>query len=175
MIMQIFEDIDIIGSKFHFYQGKTQKRKTIFGGFLTIFMLVICFILIILFGDDFFTRTNPVVTMSVENDLKYEFIDLKKENIFFAFRIEDYDGNSEEDENGIFRSKINDEYLSYHICNEDDYSDINWVKNYGILYCPEEKKFVGYWDSPNLYYFEIQIFFCEKELNIQLIILNVLP
>ena len=25
MIMQIFEDIDIIGSKFHFYQGKTQK------------------------------------------------------------------------------------------------------------------------------------------------------
>ena len=113
MIMQIFEDIDIIDSKFHFYQGKTQKRKTIFGVFLTIFMLVICFILIILFGDDFFTRTNPVVTMSVENDLKYEFIDLKKENIFFAFRIEDYDGNSEEDENGIFRSKINDEYLSY--------------------------------------------------------------
>ena len=67
--------------------------------------------------------------MSVENDLKYEFIDLKKENIFFAFRIEDYDGNfinvtnilyfkiyyykTEEDENGIFRSKINDEYLSY--------------------------------------------------------------
>ena len=27
MIMQIFEDIDIIGSKFHFYQGKTQKKK----------------------------------------------------------------------------------------------------------------------------------------------------
>ena len=27
MIMQIFEDIDIIGSKFHFYQGKTQTRK----------------------------------------------------------------------------------------------------------------------------------------------------
>ena len=78
MIMQIFEDIDIIGSKFHFYQGKTQKRKAIFGGFLTIFMLVICFILIILFGDNFFTRTNPVVTMSVENDLKYKFIDLKK-------------------------------------------------------------------------------------------------
>ena len=55
----------------------------------------------------------------------------------------------------------------YHICNEDDNLDINLVKNYGILYCPEEKKFVGYWDSPNLYYFEIQIFFCEKELNIR--------
>ena len=50
----------------------------------------------------------------------------------------------------------------YHICNEDDNLDINLVKNYGILYCPEEKKFVGYWDSPNLYYFEIQIFFCEN-------------
>ena len=50
----------------------------------------------------------------------------------------------------------------YHICNEDDNLDINLVKNYGILYCPEEKKFVGYWDSPNLYYFEIQVFFCEN-------------
>ena len=46
--------------------------------FLTIFMLVISFIIIILFSDNFFTRTNPVVTMSVENDLKYKFIDLKK-------------------------------------------------------------------------------------------------
>ena len=35
MIMQIFEDIDIIGSKFHFYQGKTQKRKTIFYHYYT--------------------------------------------------------------------------------------------------------------------------------------------
>jgi hypothetical protein len=41
-------------------------------------MLVISFIIIILFSDNFFTRTNPVVTMSVENDLKYKFIDLKK-------------------------------------------------------------------------------------------------
>ena len=183
MFSKLFEEIDIIGSKFHFYQGKSPKRKTIIGGFLTIFMLVTFTTLIIIFGSNFFTRKNPSVTMSIENDLKYEIIDLKKEKVFFAFRIEDYNGNfvnvseilyfkifyysGEEDENGIYHSKINNEYLSYHICNDTDYNDRDLSKNYGILYCPDlgGKKFGGYWDSPNLYYFEIQVFFCENGSN----------
>ena len=38
------------------------------------------------------------------------------------------------------------------------------TKNYGTLFCPDlgGKQFGGYWDSPNLYYFEIQVFFCEN-------------
>ena len=119
--------------------------------------------------------------MSLENNLLYEQIDLKKENVFFAFRIEDYDGNfinvsnilyfriyyytTEPGEDGKFRSKIKDEYLNYHICNESDFlNNKNLSENFGLLYCPEleGKKFGGYWDSPNLYYFEIQVFFCEN-------------
>ena len=180
MFLKILEEIDFIGSKFHFYQGKSPKRKTIFGGFLTIILIISIIALIIAFGDNFFTRKNPSVTISIENDLKYEFIDLKKEKIFFAFRIEDYDGNyintteilyfriyyysTEQSDEGVYRKKIKDEYLSYHICNESDFEDINLEKNFGILYCPElgGKKFGGYWDSPNLYYFEIQVFFCDN-------------
>ena len=180
MLSKIFEEIDIIGSKFHFYQGKSPKRKTIFGGFLTIIMLIIFITLIIVFGSNFFTRKNPSVTISIENDLKYEIIDLKEEKVFFAFRIEDYNGKyvnaseilyfrifyytTEEDEKGVYHSKINYEYLSYHICNDSDYNDRDLSKNFGILYCPDlgGKKFGGYWDSPNLYYFEIQVFFCEN-------------
>ena len=179
MFLKILGEIDIIGSKFHFYQGKTPKRKTIFGGLLTIILIISIIILIITFGNNFFTRKNPSVTLSIENDLKYEFIDLKEEKIFFAFRIEDYDGNyinesdilffkiyyyTTEERDGVYRKKIHDEYLSYHICNESDYEDFGLGKNLGVLYCPElgGKKFGGYWDSPNLYYFEIQVFFCEN-------------
>ena len=153
MLSKIFEEIDIIGSKFHFYQGKSPKRKTIFGGFLTIIMLIIFITLIIVFGSNFFTRKNPSVTISIENDLKYEIIDLKEEKVFFAFRIEDYNGKyvnaseilyfrifyytTEEDEKGVYHSKINYEYLSYHICNDSDYNDRDLSKNFGILYCPD--------------------------------------
>ena len=180
MLTTLLEEIDIIGSKFHFYQGKTPKRKTIFGGFLTLFMLVTFFALVIIFGSDFFTRKNPVVTISIENNNKYEIIDLKKENIFFAFRIEDYNGNfinasdilyfkiyyytSDQDKNGVYRSIIHDENITYHICNYSDFDVIELTKNYGTLFCPDlgGKQFGGYWDSPNLYYFEIQVFFCEN-------------
>ena len=60
-------------------------------------------------------------------------------------------------------SIINDEFLPYHICNDSDFPDTNLTKTFGKLYCPElgGKKFGGYWDSPNLYYFEIQVFYCE--------------
>ena len=179
MFLKILGEIALIGSKFHFYQGKTPKRKTVFGGLLTIILIISIIILIIAFGNNFFTRKNPSVTISIENDLKYEFIDLKKEKIFFAFRIENYDGNyinesnilyfriyyyATEERDGVYRQKIYDEYLSYHICNESDYEEIGLGKNFGVLYCPElgGKKFGGYWDSPNLYYFEIQVFFCEN-------------
>ena len=181
MFLTFFQKIDFFGSKFHFYSGKTPIRGTTIGGFLTLFILIMFFLLIIIFGDNFFLRKNPLVTMSLENNLLYEQIDLKKENVFFAFRIEDYDGNfinvsnilyfriyyytTEPGEDGKFRSKIKDEYLNYHICNESDFlNNKNLSENFGLLYCPEleGKKFGGYWDSPNLYYFEIQVFFCEN-------------
>jgi hypothetical protein len=135
---------------------------------------------VIIFGSDFFTRKNPSVTISIENNNKYEIIDLKKENIFFAFRIEDYNGNfinasdilyfkiyyytSDQDKNGVYRSIIHDENITYHICNYSDFDIIELTKNYGTLFCPDlgGKQFGGYWDSPDLYYFEIQVYFCEN-------------
>ena len=180
MFAKCFESLDIIGTKFHFYIGKTQEKKTSIGGILSILIFIFSILFIQIFGHNFFTRKNPTVTTSILNDLKYEFFDIQAEKIFFAFRIEDYDGNfinasdylyfkiyyykTEQNENGEYRKKISDEYLSYHICNESDYKDIDLSKNFGTLFCPElgGKKFGGYWDSPNLYYFEIQVYFCKN-------------
>ena len=180
MLSQFLRDMDAIGIKFHFYSGNYLKKKTEGGGILTILIGIFAIYLIAIYSKNIITRKNPSVTISLENTLKYEFIDLNKENIFFGFRIEDYDGNyinesdilyfkiyyytTEEDNEGQYRKIINDEYLSYHICNDSDFQKVNLSKSFGQLYCPDlgGKKFGGYWDSPNLYYFEIQVFFCEN-------------
>ena len=181
MFIKVLQKLDFFGSKFHFYSEKSSTKETVSGGLLSIFIFCLFFLLLWVFGDDFFSRKNPSVTTSIEKNTNYEQIDLKKENILFAFRIEDYNGTfvnvsnilyfkiyyytTEQGENGEFRKKISDEYLNYHICNDNDFKGIrNLTENFGILYCPElgGKKFGGYWDSPNLYYFEIQVYFCEN-------------
>ena len=182
-MLHFFEKIDLLGSKFHFYDGVSLQKRTIIGGILTLFigLCTICFLLY--FGQDLFMRLNPNITISIINESLYEYIDLKKENILFAFRLEDFDGHyinelnklyfkidyysSIPDEKGKYRSKINHEYLLYHICNESDFKHENLSEYYGTLYCPDlgGKKFGGYWDNPYIYYFEFQIFFCENGNN----------
>ena len=180
MIRKVFITLDLFGSQFYFYSGKKRKMQTTLGGMLTLLLITIIFIFCYNFGYNFFTKQSPTVTISIENDFKYEILDVNKDSIFFAFRIEDYDGNfvnitdklyikiyyytTEQDEKGTYRSKINDEFLSYHICNDSDYQNFNFTKHFGILYCPDlgGRKFGGYWDSPNLYYYEIQVFFCKN-------------
>ena len=180
MLSSFFKNIDLLGAKFHFYTNQNSSKRTILGGILTIFTILIFFLFCIIFGNNFFTRNKPSVTISTENNSQYEIFDLKKEKVLFSFRIEDYDGNyvntsnilyfkiyyysTEQDKNGKFRSIIHDEYLNYHVCNDSDYINRNLTENFGILYCPEfdGKKFGGYWDSPYLYYFEIQVYFCEN-------------
>ena len=183
MVLKILEQIDILGIKFHLYTGNNIKRRTPFGGILTILLVLLSIIIFLIFGNNFINRKNPTITMSIENNLKYDFLNFKKEQLLFAFRIEDYDAHfidvtnilyfkiyyyitekGDNGETGEYHSKIRDDFLPYHICNDSDFPDINLTKTYGKLFCPEfgENKFGGYWDSPNLYYFEIQVFFCEN-------------
>ena len=180
MILNFFEKIDFLGTKFHFYNGLSLKKQTSLGGILTFILIIISVYFLILFGKDLFTKSNPNITLSIQNDSKYEYIDLKKEKILFAFRIEDYDGNfinasnilyfklyyytSMPGDDGKYRSKTYEEYLGYHICNDSDIIYENLTQNYGILYCPEigGKKFGGYWDIPYIYFFELQIYFCKN-------------
>ena len=183
IVNNFFEKVDFLGSKFHFYNGISLKKQTTIGGILTIILIIISIYLIYIFGANLITKSNPNITISIQNDSKYEYIDLKQENITFAFRIEDYNGNfinasnilylkiyyytSIPSEDGKYRSKSYEEYLGYHICNDSDIINENLTKNYGILYCPEigGKKFGGYWDNPYIYFFEFQIFFCKNGSN----------
>ncbi len=180
MIINFFEKIDLLGSKFHFYYGVSLQKRTALGGILTLFIGIMALIFFFIFGKDLFLKINPNITISIQNDSIYEYIDLQKENITFAFRIEDFKGHfinvsellyikiyyfaSEPDNEGKYKSIIYEEYMNYHICNDSDFFNENLTKYYGTLFCPDlgGKKFGGYFDSPYIYYFEFQIFFCKN-------------
>ena len=180
MFLHFFEKIDLLGSKFHFYYGVSLQKRTPLGGILTLLIGGITITFLFIFGKDLFLKRNPNITISTQNDSKYEYIDLKQENITFAFRIENNRGKyenlsnilytkilyytSEPDEEGKYNSNIKEEYINYHICNDNDFKYENLTKYYGTLYCADlgEKKIGGHFDNPYIYYFEYQIYFCKN-------------
>ena len=65
---------------------------------MTIILLIIS---IIVFGSNFFLRKNPTITSSSVNN-EYSIINLKKEKVLIAFRLEDLDGNFMDFTNKIY-------------------------------------------------------------------------
>ena len=171
---------DAYGTNFHFYVNHHKKYKAIYGGILTILTIILLIISIIVFGSNFFLRKNPTITSSSVNN-EYSIINLKKEKVLIAFRLEDLDGNFMDFTNKIYpmiyyysrdidnnslsyRSSDNGQYLSYHICNDSDYeNDFNLTQYYGHLFCIDwnNKNFGGYWDNNFLFYFEIRLYYCK--------------
>ena len=92
MVLNFFEKIDLIGSKFHFYYGVSLQKRTALGGILTLLIAITTIAFLFIFGKELFLKSNPNITISIQNDSKYEYINLKKENITFAFRIEKKSG-----------------------------------------------------------------------------------
>jgi len=172
--------IDIYGTKFHLLTNQKLKFKTWIGGIITIILSLIGLIFIYIFGEDFFFRKNPSFTQSTIGE-GYEKIDLSKEKVLIAFRIEDMNGNylntskylypkivyysAIPGEDGKSRSNHKEEYISYRLCEENDFEGSeNFVLLYGTLFCIEwkNKTFGGYWDNEFLYYFSLRIFYSNN-------------
>ena len=172
--------IDIYGRKFHFLTNKQLKFKTWIGGLITIVLLLIGITFIFIFGNDFFFRKNPSFTQSSISE-RYKRINLTNAQIIIAFRTEDEYGNylntskyifpkiyyysAVPNINGEFRSDYKEEYISFRLCNENDFEgNENFLELYGNMYCIEwkNKTFGGYWDHEFLYYFEIRLFYCNN-------------
>ena len=172
--------IDIYGTRFHLLTNQKLKFKTWIGGIITLILSLIGLSFIYIFGKDFFFRKNPSFTESTIGE-GYKIIDLSKEKIIIAFRIEDMNGNyintskylypkivyysAIPGEDGKSRSNHKEEYIPYRLCEESDFegSD-NFVLLYGTLFCIEwkNKSFGGYWDNEFLYYFSLRIFYCNN-------------
>ena len=175
----ILTEIDFYGTNFHLFFNKKRRFKTLYGGILTIFTMFLIITCIIFFGKNLFQKKNPTIYQTNVNE-GYSIIDLQKEKVTFAFRMENLDGEFEDFTNKIYpiiyyysrpsndssyRSEYKtEEFLSYHTCNESDYDDFNLSEHYGKLYCLDwgGKNFGGYWDNNYIFYFEIRLYFCSN-------------
>ena len=54
MIINFFEKIDLLGSKFHFYYGVSLQKRTALGGILTLFIGIMTLIFLFIFVKDFY-------------------------------------------------------------------------------------------------------------------------
>ena len=175
----ILTEIDFYGTNFHLFFNKKRRFKTLYGGILTIFTMFLIITCIIFFGKNLFQKKNPTIYQTNVNE-GYSIIDLQKQKVTFAFRMENLDGEFEDFTNKIYpiiyyysrpsndssyRSEYKtEEFLSYHTCNESDYDDFNLSEHYGKLYCLDwgGKNFGGYWDNNYIFYFEIRLYFCSN-------------
>ena len=179
----ILNFIDIFGTKFHLFMNQKLKFKTWVGGIITIFSLIMGITFIFIFGQDFFFRQHPSYTQTTVGE-EYKRINLTKEKVVIAFRTEDVYGNYLDtsnyifpkiyyysaipSEDGEFRNNYKEEYISYRMCDSNDFEgNENFISLYGELYCIEwkNKTFGGYWDHEFLYYFEIRLFYCNNSEN----------
>ena len=171
--------IDIFGTKFHFLTYQKMKFQTWIGGIITIITFLLTIILIFIFEEDFFFRKNPVYYYSNIID-KYEKINLSKEKVMIAFRLEDKNGMKINSDNILYpmiyyyssssntNNNYSEKYIPYRKCKEKDFEDNeNLILKYGELYCIEWENltFGGNWGNDFLYYFEIRLFYCKNGEN----------
>ena len=177
-IYEAFSEIDCFGTNFNFFLNHKKKFKTFYGGIITIITILLIILCLVCFGDNLYHKKNPtIIQTSINSD--YTIINFKTEKLVFAFRFENLDGQFIDISNKIYpkiyyysRPEINnsnyfldykqEEFLSYHVCNESDDEDLNINERYGKLFCIDfnNKKFGGYWDNAFIYYFEIRLYFC---------------
>ena len=132
----LLKSIDIFGTKFHFYINNSIKFKTWIGGIITIIISLISLSFIVIFGEDFIFRKNPYFTSSSIGE-NYSIINLSKEKIVIAFRLENFYGfaiNSTDliypmiyyysgtsNSKGEYLTEVKEEYISYKKCRDSDF------------------------------------------------------
>ena len=177
-IYQAFAEIDCFGTNFNFFLNRRKKFKTFCGGIITIITLLLIILCLICFGKNLYQRKNPTINQTNIN-ADYSIINFKEEKLVFAFRFENLDGEyvdisnkiypiiyyysrPENDSSNYLSTIKKEEYLSYHICNDDEDENFNLNEHYGKLFCIDfnNKEFGGYWDNSYIYYFEIRLYFC---------------
>ena len=183
----IIKYIDLFGTRCTFYSDKMPKLYTVVGGILSIFSILVCIIIFIIFSLDDLKRKFPSTTTSSIPSEGYRKIKFSEEKIWIPWRIVDYNNNEFVNHTGILYPIItyysgikfpdSKEYnytkkiLNYKLCNE---TSLNYESNiYQItvslneLYCidMEDLDMGGSWMSEFINYIEFDLYYCEDGIN----------
>jgi len=187
--------VDIFGSRYEFHLLGNSSFKSILGGVISCFSLILFIILFMMLGKNFYQRENPITSMSKEYSKNYFNYTLQPSSFLFGFQIVDQDSNLY-DRPDIFyiephylvykksnegkNIKIEDRILKYHRCTD---SDTNFNHEYlsnqlYTYYCFDEINKItgidigGLWDAMEFKYIKIKVKHCttagdyNKENNI---------
>ena len=189
-VLNIIKFLDLFGYTPSFVINKQLKHKTIFGGILSILILILGFILLCFFSIELFTRNAPSINLSTKlepnpNKLSYfdnfEFIigvnDEKLEMIYdeSIFNIKAYLYSKKNQNDDIFLNPIE---LDLVQCNEVLPSSINYylfqnidLKNY---FCISNKQnnidlndiYINeFWGNLNFHMIQIRFSECQNTTN----------
>ena len=132
-IKEIFEFLDLFGTKMGFYAERKPKFYTVLGGILSILSILISVVFFFLFSLDDLQRNSPIVTFSSISSAGYRKIKFKEEKIWIPIRIVDFYFNYVNHEQLVYpiikhgfakRSNLNEAFnikfkkLNYKLCNE---------------------------------------------------------
>ena len=183
IIKRCLKICDLYGTHFHWYITYKPKLYTLYGGFFTIFSIILWILIIIFFGFNNFKRSHPIITTSSLISKPYRNIKLGKEKIYLPWRIIDYD-NKNINHKGIIYPKIyyfnriyntttgemytNYSLINYILCNETSmkYLGKEYLLNINLdnLYCIDmEDLFIGGdWNTDFLNYIRLDLYLCEN-------------
>jgi len=181
-----FKKLDIFGNLFNFTVNREEKFKTNLGAIFSIFTFLVIVVTCILFGKDFYNRTNPKVLSQKTVPEKYSQINLTNKKLTFSWRIEDENGFEVLDFKGILYpaliytnmalnpvSKSMDfaepmKNIQIKRCNEtQNEKDFDHFRNPDMWYCADFDSdllnFGGYWDGDFVSYFMFNLNVCNRD------------
>lgn len=182
---------DLLGGQVYLLHNNKRTVKSLFGGLISIFLVVSFSLLTLGFGQDFFYRTNPSFIKQDFNPPNPNSKNITQNELMLTFRYENSDGKFINidglsyyfkayrkkylrDEKGLWVS-TRKELMKYSQCQKSDFPEnlhaIYDEKGMGSFYCIQTNssdplQIGGLWEDSFVNYLQIEYHICnEGEIN----------
>ena len=183
----IIKYVDLFGTRCTFYSDKMPKFYSVVGGILSIFSILVCIIIFIIFSLDDIKRKFPNTTISSIPNAGIKKIKFRDAKIWIPWRISDYNNNEFINHTGLLYpiityysgTKFQDskefnftkKILNYKLCNETSLNQESNIYQITVplneLYCIDMEDLVmgGSWMSNFINYIEFDLYYCENGIS----------
>lgn len=182
----LLKRIDFLGGNINIKYKGNLGPSSVFGGIITVLLLIVTALLILGFGSDFFNRTNPSLYVQDVNPLDYKQYNITNNNLPLSFRFENYRAEMmdpdqiyyfidifhsvfERNQEGVMALK-SQEMLDYKLCEKNDYlenmrlfNEKNLKNTFCINYGNRNSlSFGGDWDGNFIHYISMYFVKCQE-------------